>query len=171
MRRFGDFMVSDQMLVPTHDIPDQIWNMVKDVHKNFFADESGVHDKTTCLDALARCANDSMHAYDYDEHGCLRLAAFVYFVGVRDGISATVHGFARPDVRTPLYSRDVFPYMCDYMMDKHKLMRLESLVPCHNRAGKAILLRSGFEVEGTLRNYARFNGQPISYWLLSKIGG
>ena len=157
--------ISEEVWLPTHEFQRQVWGMVSDVADKFFSDGSQVHDQQSCMESLSRHADDIIMAYDADGN----IAALVYLVGLIPGLSCTLHGFARKDIRSPKFSTTVFRGMIEHVYRKHKIMRLESLVPVHNRTSKLLLLRAGFRCEGTLRSYARFNGVPTDFWVLSII--
>ena len=162
-----EFLIYDEVKLPSSEFQSQVWEMVADVVDDFFSDESGVDDKQSCMAALERCVDDIVVAYEPDGN----LAAFVYLVGLRHGLSCTMHGFVRKDLRSPRYTSQAFRGMVDPVFRKHRLIRLEALVPVHNRASKLLLLRAGFQCDGELRNFARFKGVPTNFWIMSTIRG
>lgn len=154
---------------PKHSLDDifaDLWDAIKDVKDSFFPDAPPVKDKDCMQKILTSVVEDICFIYSVRGEfiGCL------YLVCIAPGLKATMHGFAGGKYRTPKISNEVVRFVVDHFIDKYSLKRLESVVPKNNRPSKLLLLRSGFQCEGLLRNFDQHQGKPVDYWVLSTLG-
>ena len=137
-----------------------LWDAVKDVRAQFFADHNGVNDRASFARWFER---------DVD-YACIAIidgepAACAYVVALIPEDIAGYHAFAAPDFRNPQVTIPLAKMALDFFIERFELKKVETLGRMDNRIARLTAAKLGFQRDRVLEQHEVHDGELVYYYI------